>query len=131
MSPQFAYNAYTQNSIRIESSEKLIEMLYEGVLRFAPQAIRAIDEGNIEKKTYFINRTSAIFSELINTLSPDKGGQVAFYLQGLYTHQLKLLLEANLYNNVENIQTVINVTKGLLEAWRETTHLEQYREILV
>ena len=80
--------------------------------------------GNIEKKTYFINRTSAIFSELINTLSHDKGGQVAFYLQGLYTHQLKLLLEANLYNNVENIQTVINVTKGLLEAWRETTHLE-------
>lgn len=123
MSPHAAYNTYAQNAIRIESPEKLIEMMYEGILRFAPQAIRAIEAGDIEKKIYYINRTSAIFSELISTLSYDKGGEVCYYLAGLYDHQLKLLVQGNADNDVEAIQTVIRVTKGLLEAWREMTGL--------
>jgi flagellar protein FliS len=121
VSPQNAYNAYARNSIQVESPTKLIEMLYEGVLRFAPQAARAIEINDIEKKIYFINRTSAIIMELRNSLSFDNGGDVSFYLDGLYDHQLKLLLDANANNNIASIETVINVTKGLLEAWRETT----------
>ena len=33
-----AHNIYAQNNVGIESPEKLIEMLYEGVLRFNAQA---------------------------------------------------------------------------------------------
>lgn len=47
-----AYNTYAQNNIGIESPEKLIAMLYEGVLRFNAQAKKAIKEKNIEKKVY-------------------------------------------------------------------------------
>lgn len=38
MKNNFAYAAYSQNNTAIESPEKLIEMLYEGVLRFGAQA---------------------------------------------------------------------------------------------
>jgi flagellar protein FliS len=114
-----ATNMYQQNSVSIESPEKLIEMLYEGVLKFCSLAKKSIEKEDIEKKTYYINRASAIISELINSLDYDGGGDVAHYLSGLYTHQLKLLTEANAYDDPEKIDTVINVTKGLLEAWRE------------
>lgn len=114
-----AYNSYQQNSITVESPAKLIEMLYEGILRFLGQARRHMENEDIEKKIYFINRTTDIFTELLNVLDYEKGGEVAVYLTGLYTHQIKLLAQANMENNVEKIDIVVNVAKGLLEAWRE------------
>jgi len=114
-----AINAYTQNSATVESQMKLVEMLFEGILRFAGQAKKAIEEGDIEKQVYWINRTSDIFVELIQTL--DYSGeqqQLAEYLNGLYTYQLQLLTEANLESDSEKLDTVLRVGKGLLDAWR-------------
>ena len=34
MHSSVAYTAYSQNNVSIESPEKLIQMLYEGILRF-------------------------------------------------------------------------------------------------
>jgi len=120
MRSNLAYAAYSQNSVSIESSEKPIKMLYEGILRFASQAKRSMEENDIEKKTYWINRTTAIFSELINSLNYD-GGQIAHYLSGLYIHQIKLLTEANIYNDATKIDEVLKVTRELLQVWKDET----------
>lgn len=122
MSTNLAYNAYVQNNVGVESPAKLIEMLYEGVLRFNAQAKKAIKEENIEQRAYWINRSIAIISELIATLNYE-AGEISAYLDGLYTYQIQLLSEANLHNDVERIDTVTNVFRGLLEAWRETNGL--------
>ncbi len=114
-----AYSLYQQNEESVESPAKLIEMLYEGLLRFCGQARRNIESGDIEKKIYYINRVTDIFTELLNILDYEKGGDVATYLTGLYTYQLKLLTQANMEDSVEKIDIVMNVAKGLLEAWRE------------
>ncbi len=114
-----AYNLYQQNSIAVESPAKLIEMLYEGILRFSGLALRCIESDDIEGKIYYINRITDIFTELLNILDYEKGGDVAVYLTGLYTHQIKLLTQANVENNPEKISIVVNVARGLLEAWKE------------
>ena len=87
-----------------------------------------MEAGDIEKKVYFINRTTDIFTELLNTLDYERGGDVATYLTGLYMHQIKLLTQANVTNDTQKIDIVINVAKGLLEAWREVNadELMQY-----
>lgn len=120
MSPNLAYAVYSQNNISIESSEKLIEMLYEGILRFASLAKRAVEAKSIEKKSYWINRTIAIFSELLNSINYD-AGNISNYLTGLYLHQIKTLSIANMENDSKKIEEVISVTKELLQAWREET----------
>ena len=122
MKSSLAYNSYQQNSVAVESPAKLVEMLYEGILRFASMAKRCIDSEDIEKKIYYVNRTTDIFVELLNSLDYGKGGQVAHYLTGLYTHQIKLLTQANMENSKEKIDIVIKVVKGLLEAWKEVNH---------
>ena len=122
MKSSLAYNSYQQNSVTVESPARLVEMLYEGILRFASMAKRCIDSQDIEKKIYYINRTTDIFVELLNSLDYEKGGQVAHYLTGLYTHQIKLLTQANMENSKDKIDIVIKVTKGLLEAWKEVNH---------
>ncbi|EAK9993309.1 flagellar export chaperone FliS [Campylobacter lari] len=113
------YNAYSQSQAGVESQEKLIEMLYGGILRFASRIKIAIQNENIEERVYYVKRASAIFVELINCLDYEKGGDVAHYLSGLYTRELQLLSLANIENNEARVDEVINVVKGLLEAWRE------------
>ncbi|GAA7532911.1 hypothetical protein HpBHB28_23410 [Helicobacter pylori] len=44
---------------------------------------------------------------------------MAVYLTGLYTHQIKVLTQANVENDASKIDSVLNVARGLLEAWRE------------
>ena len=123
MNNTLAYNTYAQNDIGIESPQKLVEMLYEGILRFNMRAKRAIENKEIEKRTYWINRSVAVLTELLNSLDMDASGDLSNYLQGLYTHQLQALSKANQENSVEIINDVNRVVKGLLEAWRESTQV--------
>ncbi len=118
-----AYNTYAKNNVEIESPQKLIKMLYEGILRFNTQAKRAIKDDDIERRAYWINRSIAIFVELINNLDM-KQGQVAEYLNALYQHQLSLLAKANLEKSEIYLDEVNSVTRGLLEAWKEVTDVE-------
>ena len=124
MQNNLAYSAYSQNQVGIESPQRLIEMLYEAILRFCARIKIAIKNEDIEQRVYFIKRTTAIFIELINNLDYEKGGDVAHYLSGLYTREIQLLSLANVENNEARIDEVINVTKGLLEAWRDVHNNE-------
>ena len=122
MNSNLAYNTYAQNNINIESPTKLIEMLYEGILRFNMQAKRAIKDGDIEKRTYWVKRSLAIMSELVCSLDMSQG-QVSEYLEGLYNHQIQVLVSAGIDNDLSKIDEVNRVFKGLLEAWRESANV--------
>ena len=117
---QKGYNAYQQNNTMVESSEKLVTMLYEGILKFTGLAKRAMLNKDYEKKSYYISRTSDIYVELIASLDM-KGGEIAEYLYGLYNYQLTLLAEANITNDVAKFDEALNVASVLIEAWREET----------
>lgn len=119
-----AHNIYAENNMGIESPAKLIEMLYEGVLRFNAQAKKAIKDGAIDKRVYWVNRSIAIITELISILDKSQG-EVAEYLEGLYNYEIHLLTEASLENNTEKIDEVSNVFKGLIEAWRDENDLDK------
>lgn len=115
-----AHDIYAQNNVGIESPEKLIAMLYEGVLRFNAQAKKAIKDSDIEKRVYWINRSIAVISELSSVLDMSQGN-VSKYLEGLYNYQIQLLSDAGNENDIEKLDECSHVFKGLLEAWRETT----------
>lgn len=124
MNSNVAYNTYAQNDVTVESPTKLIEMLYEGILRFNFQAKKAIEAHDVEKRTYWINRSSNIFTELMSTLNFERG-DISYYLQGLYGYQLQTLAEVNINNDAEKLDQVNQVVKGLLEAWKEETNVAQ------
>ncbi len=117
-----AHNIYAQNNVGIESPAKLIEMLYEGILRFNAQAKKAIKENNIEKRCYWMNRSTAVITELISILDMSQG-DVSEYLEGLYNYEIHLLANAGNENSIEKLDEVSNVFRTLLDAWRETTNV--------
>jgi len=116
-----AHNIYAQNNVGIESPAKLIEMLYEGVLRFNAQAKKAIKDADIEKRVYWTNRSIAIITELISALDHEQPGDMSEYLEGLYNYEIQLLTAAGTENNMDKLDECSKVFKTLLEAWRETT----------
>lgn len=120
-----AVDSYNQYNVNIESPEKLILMLYEGALKFVSFAKKSIEKEDVEKKVYWINRTMDIFTELITSLNFEKGGNVAVYLSGLYEHQIRLLVSANINNSTKDLDTIIDVLKGLIDAWKEEIQYEQ------
>jgi len=117
-----AHNIYAQNNVEVESPAKLIEMLYEGILRFNAQAKKSIKDGDIEKRVYWMNRSIAIITELISCLDM-KQGDVSEYLDGMYNYQIQLLVDAGYKNDINKIDECSNVFRTLLETWRETTNV--------
>jgi len=118
-----AHNIYAQNNVGIESPAKLVEMMYEGVLRFNAQAKKAIKDSNIEKRVYWMNRSTAIITELIATLDMNQKGTISQYLEGLYNYQIQLITDAGYENNSTKLDECSSVFKVLLEAWRESTNV--------
>jgi len=117
-----AHNIYAQNNVGIESPAKLVEMLYEGILRFNAQAKKSIKDGDIEKRVYWLNRSIAIITELIVILDKSQG-EISEYLSGLYDYEIQLLTSININQDIAKIDECSNVFRTLLETWRETTNV--------
>ncbi|RXJ56378.1 flagellar export chaperone FliS [Candidatus Marinarcus aquaticus] len=113
---------YNQQNAISDDPYVLILKLYEGLLKFLSLAKAAMEEGDIEAKFTYINKSIAIFDELRNVLDFD-GGDVAYYLDGLYLYQIETLFSAGIDNNVGSMNQVMKVVQGLIEAWKDETGL--------
>ena len=113
---------YNQQNAISDDPYVLVLKLYEGVIKYLSFVKSAMQEGNIELKFTYINKTIAIFDELRNVLDLD-GGEVAYYLDGLYLYQIETLFSAGIDDNIKAVNQVIKVTQGLIDAWKEETGL--------
>lgn len=113
---------YNQQNAISDDPYILVLKLYEGVIKFLSFAKNAINEGDIEKKFIYLNKAIAIFDELRNVLDFD-GGDISYYLDGLYLYQIETLFSAGIDDNLNSINQVMKVAQGLIEAWKDETGL--------
>jgi len=114
--------AYNQQAAVTQDPYMLILKLYEGLLKYLSFIKDAIENEDIETKFEYINKSIAIFDELRNILDFE-GGDIAYYLDGLYLYQIETLFSAGIDNNITSIDQVTKVVKGLIEAWKDETGL--------
>ena len=88
---------YNQQNAISDDPYVLVLKLYEGVIKYLSFVKSAMQEANVESKFNYINKTIAIFDELRNVLDFD-GGEVAYYLDGLYLYQIETLFSAGAKN---------------------------------
>ncbi len=118
-------NQYLANSVQSASPEQLMLMLYDGAIRFITLAIQAIDNGQIDKRAYYINKTSAIVSEFAATLDHDQNATLAEDLDALYGYMLKRMLEANLRNDAEPLHEVKKLLADLRSTWAQAIDINK------
>ena len=114
--------AYRQQNAVSDDPYLLVLKLYEGIIKYLSFVKRSMESGNIEDKFTYINKTIAIFDELRNVLDFD-GGDVAYYLDGLYLYQIETLFGSGIDDNINSVNQVMKVTQGLIDAWKEETGL--------
>ena len=115
-------DVYNRQAAVTEDPYMLILKLYEGLLKYLSFVKEAIENEDIEKKFEYINKSIAIFDELRNILDFE-GGDIAYYLDGLYLYQIETLFSAGIDNNLSSIEQVMKVVKGLIDAWKDETGL--------
>ncbi len=114
--------AYQQQNAVSDDPYVLVLKLYEGLLNYLSFVKSAMESGDVEAKFIYINKSVAIFDELRSVLDFN-GGDVSYYLDGLYLYQIETLFSAGIDDNVNSINQVSKVVQSLIDAWKDETGL--------
>ncbi len=125
MSIRNPYQTYQQNSVLTASPQELTLMLYNGCLKFIKLAKRAMIEKNFEEKNTNIIKAQMIIQELRITLDPDI--ELSQGLEQMYEYLYNRLVEANMKNDVEALEEVVNFVVELRDTWKQVMGLVNKR----
>lgn len=114
-----ALNAYQQNSVNTASKEKLLLMLYDGLVKFIKQAIAALEEKDLVKAHTNFIKAQNIVLEFMATLNMEVGGELAKSLMALYDYMYRRLVEANTKKDKEIAQEVLGFAEELKDAFEQ------------
>jgi flagellar protein FliS len=110
---------YQEHAVSTAEPVKLVEMLYEGAVRFILRGKQSIEEQDAEAAHNNILRAFAIVAELRATLNLAEGGEIAANLERCYEYVLYLLQEANINKQQQQLDDALRVIQPLLDAWRQ------------
>lgn len=114
-----SYKQYQQNVVTQADPVKLVELMFEGAIKFIRIAAKAIDEQDPEGAHNSILRAYAIVAELLATLDFEHGGEIAARLEQCYDYVLHLLKEANINKDREQLEQALSLLTPLLETWHQ------------
>lgn len=110
---------YQDQQIQTASSEQLLLMLYDGVIRFLMIAKNSLQSGDVTKAHKYLIKAQHIITEFMSTLDLEIGGDVAKRLYALYEYYYFQLVQANLQKNVKIIDEVLWHMRLLRQTWDE------------
>ncbi|MEZ7892849.1 MAG: flagellar export chaperone FliS [Candidatus Wallbacteria bacterium] len=118
MQPNNFQNKYLETQVQTASPVQLINMLYDGAVKFAHLAIAGIRENDIAKKTTNIIKVEKIIIELRNSLNFNQGGEIAKNLDKIYDYMYTTLMDANDQNDTSKIESVIKEILIIKDGWQ-------------
>ncbi|HBG22169.1 MAG: flagellar export chaperone FliS [Syntrophaceticus sp.] len=111
------YNQYRMTSVQTANPEKLLLMLYDGLVVCLKQAKQAVEEKKMDQAHTSLIQGQDIITELMNTLNMDY--DISEGLYKLYDYQRQQLIEANIKKDAEIIDQVLTFTSDLRQTWAQ------------
>ncbi len=112
-------NPYLQQMVETATPVQLIGMLFRRGNELMDEAERALTEQDFERANEALTKAQKVVAELISSLDMEKGGELAFNLNRLYTFVWERLLHANLRKSVEPLKDAKQVWEQLSQLWDE------------
>ena len=112
------YQQYKRKKYETQDQTKLLLMLYEGAIKFCKQAKIAIENDDPIEKNNKLQRAQDVIHELIDSLDTDNGGEVADNLLRLYEYMLRRLIKANIKQDTEIVDEVLDLLNNLYQGWQ-------------
>lgn len=114
-----AADAYRNNQILTAPQNKLIVMLYDGIVKNLNLAKKALEVKDNTKVNDNLIKAQEIILELMTTLNFEQGGEVAKNLYQMYDYLYFRLIQANTEKDLEKIEEVQKFVEELRKAWME------------
>lgn len=111
------YQKYKTTSVTSASKEKILLMLYEGVIKFTKRGIVACEEKNIAERGFNIGKAFDIIMELNNTLDHKVGGEISKSLEQLYMYISDQYTKANISGDPGPLKDALKIIETLHSAW--------------
>ena len=111
------YAAYANNKVMTASPAELTLMLYDGAIKFCNIAIRAIEEGDVEKAHNSIVKVENIIDEFRATLNHKYA--VAEDFENVYVYLRERLSLANMKKDKEILEEVLKHLRTMRDTWKE------------
>jgi flagellar protein FliS len=109
------YQQYQKNAATSASRGELTLMLYNGAVKFIKQAMKQMEEKNIEGTHNAIVRAQEIILHLNDTLNMEL--QLSEKLALLYDYINRRLIEANIKKEKQILEEALNLVEELRDAW--------------
>ncbi len=113
------HRQYLETQVLTASRERLVLMLYDGLLRFCREAKAAWEQNDLESAHNALLRAQNIVLELTYALDREHGGEFAQRLAQLYGYCYTRLVRANIDRNPLLVDEVAGLLGDLREAWAE------------
>ncbi|MCD6008378.1 flagellar export chaperone FliS [Halomonas sp. IOP_31] len=124
MSTMRGANAYArmgvETGVMSASPHQLIVMLFDGAQASLRAARLHLQQGNMAEKGKALSKAIDIVNNgLSASLDHDKGGEIAGRLVSLYDYVVRLLMQANLHNDLQRIDEAARLLDDIGTAWRD------------
>jgi flagellar secretion chaperone FliS len=96
---------------------RLIQMLLDGAIEKINRAKFFMLNKDIAEKGRHISWAISIIGGLRSSLSFEKGGELAQSLDALYEYAIFTLVEANTENNLQKLESALQVIQEIKEGW--------------
>ncbi|GAB2689928.1 flagellar export chaperone FliS [Aliiglaciecola sp. 3_MG-2023] len=114
-------NAYKKGNLKqdVASADphKITLMLMQGALDRMAYGKGCIERRDFEGKSDHLSRVSAILMNLRDTLDLDIGSEVSQNLFNLYDYMIQRITDANIQNDLNIMDEVINLMLPIKNAW--------------
>jgi flagellar protein FliS len=111
--------SYRQHALDGASAIDLVVALYDGIVRFLNEAMRAVDHGDAEGRRYQVKRALDIIIHLQARLRMDVGGEPARALAEFYAALFAQIVQASQSASKARFAHAIDCVKNVREAWRQ------------
>lgn len=119
MNPQVMnpYAQYQEAQFETAPKERLLIMLYDGLIRYNNVAIAAMQGGQIQKAHDYCIRIQNILTELMSTLNFDIDKDFAQNMFDLYEYLHGQTIQANVKKDPEILSKHHRIYQDLKDAW--------------
>lgn len=124
--PDNPHLRYRQIAVQTATQDKLLLMLYDGVIRFVNLARECMKAKEIEAANTFIQKAESIITEFTVTLNMDY--EIAKNLYRIYDFLNWRLTQANIKKDPAMLDVVVEILIDLRSTWAEAAHIVKVGE---
>ncbi|OIQ47983.1 MAG: flagellar export chaperone FliS [Gammaproteobacteria bacterium MedPE] len=116
---RLSIKTYKQNSVSgsAENPHQLVSAIFRQLLGNIAAAKGAITQNDIEQRNTLINKATSLIAVLEDSLDFEKGGELSNNLASLYEYCSILLFKANIENDENKLEEVIQILLPIKSAW--------------